>query len=384
MLIAPPPDALTVGLEWIGVVVGAAAVARVVTLVVRPLVDGDAGRPRNDRLIEVGFVACAMVAWWWEMHAVGRLSLPSAGGMVVARHDIAVRHAAHLVLAGLLVAAAWVDLRYRVIPDVITMPGALLGLLWTAADPTILMPVPHEVARSFAAPRIEWDQLGAFGGLRTASIPAWLGACPTPGGVAIALAAFVAWWWTCTAPLTDPDDRLASPWRRRLDPRRLVLMAGALGIMLAWWRGGIPWHAQLASLAGIVVAAGLVWLIRLGASWALAQEAMGFGDVTLMAMAGAWIGWQPCVLALFVGVFIGLVHGLGQVVMRRGNELPFGPSLCIGLGVVVLGWNPLWRLTGPVFERPGELAVVGGAVIVLTALTLAVWRRVRGNAAPGA
>ena len=123
MLIAPPPDALTVGLEWIGVVVGAAAIARVVTLVVRPLVDGDARCPRNDRLIEAGFVACAMVAWWWEMHAVGRLSPPSAGGMVVARHDIAIRHAAHLVLAGLLVAAAWVDLRYRVIPDVITMTG---------------------------------------------------------------------------------------------------------------------------------------------------------------------------------------------------------------------------------------------------------------------
>lgn len=127
MLIAPPPDALTVGLEWIGVVVGAAAIARVLTLVVRPLVDGDTRHPRNDRLIEVGFVACAMVAWWWEMHAVGRLSMPTAVGMVVARHEIAVRHAAHVVLAGLLVAAAWVDLRYRVIPDVITMPGASWG-----------------------------------------------------------------------------------------------------------------------------------------------------------------------------------------------------------------------------------------------------------------
>jgi len=371
MLIAPPPDALTVGLEWIGVVVGAAAIARVVTLVVRPLVDGDVRRDRNDRLIEAGFVACAMVAWWWEMHVIGRPSVPSAGGMVVARHEIAVRHAAHLVLAGLLVAAAWVDLRYRVIPDVITMPGALLGLLWTAADPTILMPVPHEVARSFAAPRIEWDQLGAFGGLRTASIPAWLGACPTPGGAAIALAAFVAWWWTCTAPLTDPEDRLASPWRRRLDPRRIVLMAGALGIMLAWWRGGVSWHAQLASLTGIVVAAGLVWLIRLGASWALAQEAMGFGDVTLMAMVGAWLGWQTAVIVFFLGVFLGLGHGVVQVLLHGEIEMPFGPSLCAACVLAVVGWRTAWRLAGPFFEDPLALGCVLALVVVLSAAALA-------------
>lgn len=384
MLIAPPSSALAGGIEWLCVVVAAVAGARLLTSLVRPLVDGGESGPGRGRLIEAVFVAMATAAWWWEMHAAGRVSMATEGIASVARHEIAVRYAAHLVLGGLLAAAAWVDLRHRVIPDVITMPGAVAGLLWTAADPTILLPVPHEVARSFAAPRIEWDLLGAFGGLRTMPPPPWLGAFPAISGVLVALVAFVAWWWTCTAPLAEPDMRSTTGWRHRLDARNLALVVGMVGILVAWWRGAEPWSAQVASLFGMVVAAGGVWLIRLGASWALEQEAMGFGDVTLMAMAGTWVGWQACVLALLVAVFIGLVHGLGQVAMRRGNELPFGPSLCMGLGIVVLGWGPAWHAVGPVFERPGELAAVGGAVIVLTALTLALWRRVRDGAAPGA
>jgi len=104
---------------------------------------------------------------------------------------------------------------------------------------------------------------------------------------------------------------------------------------------------------------------------------MGLGDVTLMAMAGAWLGWQPCVLACFLAVFIGLAHGVAQLVLHSETELPFGPSLCLGAALVVVGWRPLWGLTEPFFERPLEMAAVVVAVIVLTAVTLWAWHRIR-------
>ena len=63
---------------------------------------------------------------------------------------------------------------------------------------------------------------------------------------------------------------------------------------------------------------------------------MGLGDVTLMAMVGAWLGWQACVLTCFLAVFIGLTHGLLQLALRRENELPFGPSLCLAAAIVVV------------------------------------------------
>jgi prepilin signal peptidase PulO-like enzyme (type II secretory pathway) len=136
---------------------------------------------------------------------------------------------------------------------------------------------------------------------------------------------------------------------------------------------------MVTGLVGLTVAAGMIWAVRAGASRALGREAMGFGDVTLMAMAGAWLGWQACLLACVLAVFIGLAHGLGQLVRHAESELPFGPSLCLGLAAVVILWRPVWAAAAPQYERPGELALVVALVITMTAVTLAVWARLRGR-----
>jgi prepilin signal peptidase PulO-like enzyme (type II secretory pathway) len=104
---------------------------------------------------------------------------------------------------------------------------------------------------------------------------------------------------------------------------------------------------------------------------------MGLGDVTLMAMVGAWVGWQASVLTFFLAAFIGLAHGLVQLVRHRENELPYGPSLCLACAAVVLGWRPLWQWAGGPFAQPFELALVIGVVVLLTAITLFVWQRLR-------
>jgi len=96
-------------------------------------------------------------------------------------------------------------------------------------------------------------------------------------------------------------------------------------------------------------------------------------------MAGAWLGWQACLLACLLAVFIGLFHGVSQLLRHSESELPFGPSLCVGLAVVVLGWRPLWAAAGPQFERPLEMAIVVTLVILMTAATLWAWTRLRGR-----
>jgi hypothetical protein len=102
---------------------------------------------------------------------------------------------------------------------------------------------------------------------------------------------------------------------------------------------------------------------------------MGLGDVTLMAMVGAWLGWQACVLASFLGVLFGLVHGVAQIVRHRESELPFGPSLCAATVAVIVGWRSVWAASAESFAQPGQLATVVGSVVVGTALSLWVWSR---------
>ena len=56
---------------------------------------------------------------------------------------------------------------------------------------------------------------------------------------------------------------------------------------------------------------------------------MGFGDVTLMAMIGAFMGWQPCMIVFFLSPFAGAVVGLVQWCLIRDNVIPYGPFLCL-------------------------------------------------------
>ena len=69
---------------------------------------------------------------------------------------------------------------------------------------------------------------------------------------------------------------------------------------------------------------GLTWGVRIFGSLAFRKEAMGFGDVTLMGMIGAFLGWQAAVMTFFLGAFLGLGHAvwkfgkyLGKLLSRR-------------------------------------------------------------------
>jgi len=107
-------------------------------------------------------------------------------------------------------------------------------------------------------------------------------------------------------------------------------------------------------LWGLAVGAGLTQAVRLTASFLLRREAMGFGDVTLLGMIGAFLGWQAAVLAFFLAPFFGLAHaawkllkslrkwfGGGQL-SSADRELPFGPYLSMAAACLLLLWPTVW------------------------------------------
>lgn len=88
---------------------------------------------------------------------------------------------------------------------------------------------------------------------------------------------------------------------------------------------------------GALAGGGSLWLM--GFIWKKLRgvEAMGMGDVKMMLMVGAFLGWRLAVLTIFVGVFSGSLAGMA-LMFRRGRRnlqmmLPFG--IFLGIGAVV-------------------------------------------------
>ena len=106
----------------------------------------------------------------------------------------------------------------------------------------------------------------------------------------------------------------------------------------------------LSSLIGILVGGGVLWL--LGAVWFYIrhEEGMGFGDVKMLAMIGAFLGWKLTVATLLVSTILGSVIGLSMIAAKKGNlktALPFGCFLAIGaiLASVVGDRTVSWYLS---------------------------------------
>jgi leader peptidase (prepilin peptidase)/N-methyltransferase len=87
------------------------------------------------------------------------------------------------------------------------------------------------------------------------------------------------------------------------------------------------------SLLGIVLGGGSLWLIGEVYYRFRHEEGMGFGDVKMLAMIGAFLGWKLMLLTLVLSSFLGSVIGLGMIAIRLGDlkyALPFGSFLAIG------------------------------------------------------
>ena len=98
-------------------------------------------------------------------------------------------------------------------------------------------------------------------------------------------------------------------------------------------------HAVACSALGIVAGGGVIWLVGVLGTLAFKKDAMGFGDVKLLAMIGGYVGWKGVLLALFAGCLAGAVIGVGIKLVTKDSYIPFGPFLALGAVVVVL-WRP--------------------------------------------
>jgi leader peptidase (prepilin peptidase)/N-methyltransferase len=157
-------------------------------------------------------------------------------------------------------------------------------------------------------------------------------------------------------------------------PDQIAITGSVAAIALGTiWPGVRPEPATAAThmqgfwvgLAGLLAGWGVILLVRQGAEIVLfllralklteLTEGMGLGDLTLLGMIGAFMGWQAAILTFFLAPFFGLGQAAwkmfhkfkkwirGRQLSAADREMPFGPYLSVAAATLLFLWPKVWR-----------------------------------------
>ncbi|MCH8825215.1 MAG: prepilin peptidase [Planctomycetes bacterium] len=158
--------------------------------------------------------------------------------------------------------------------------------------------------------------------------------------------------------------------RREMGVEFLFLLPCMIGLVAGYYLGKllpatcppIFFQSLGGALLGYLIGGGLIWSVRILGSLGFGKEAIGLGDVHLLAAVGAVLGGLDCYLVFpFIAPISGLVWvamsiGLSAMFKRARRELPFGPHLAVATLVVILcrpAINWLIPRTMPFLPQPG-------------------------------
>ncbi len=295
---------------------------------------------------------------------------------------------AHSILIALMFIATFIDFDEQMIPDEVTVPGTLIALFIAALLPEFRLPELSMTAAGWSLESVTFNS--------PIDLPAWYTGV---GGLFSALGIYLLWIFALLPKI--PADRFGlsksirlmaahnlRPKRKtkcdiRIRERSMrpglkiligICVVGILLITTAWLllNTKTGWTSLFGSLVGMLVAGLLVWAIRIVGGWAMQQEAMGFGDVTLMIMIGAFLGWQASILTFVASPFAALAITLFTYLATRRTDLAFGPYLCLGALLLVFFWDGVWPGAANSFFSIGIgwFSLIIAAALVLMPLML--------------
>jgi leader peptidase (prepilin peptidase)/N-methyltransferase len=259
----------------------------------------------------------------------------------------------HAALLCFLLVATFSDFDHQVIPLSLTVTGTLVGLVGAALFPWPWPYMPSEMLRLMGG------LVENVGRLFALSIPQAVYPWPP---------------WLPLPHWLQPG----GTWRTGLATGLAGVLAGTLMLRVVRFLFGFGMgsaYSEPAEPAEVPVGLAGRWL-----SWVqrVGGKALGLGDADLMMMAGAFLGWQPILVAFFVGVIPGLFLGLAQLVARGNKPIPFGPALAVGVVTTMLGWRWISRIVQPLFFDTTllmGLGLVGVVTMLIFGFTLRFGKR---------
>ena len=149
--------------------------------------------------------------------------------------------------------------------------------------------------------------------------------------------------------------------QHRIIPDEISLGGIVVGFLLNGFRGLSlsPFSFNrlpiLDSLLGILVGGGVIYLT--GKAFDLVYfkllkkgpidgetESMGGGDVKLLAMIGAFLGWKIALLTFFLAPFLGVIIGIVNLIIRKQHTIPYGPFLSLAAFISIFWADRIFRL----------------------------------------
>ena len=288
------------------------------------------------------------------------------------------RFAVQAILLVLMSIATITDLDEKLISDFITVPGTLLGLTAITLFPFAQLPDAILVTNQSIEDRLAvvwaftpFTPSAALFGKTNSSLWTAIG---------------IYWIW-CFA-LLNRRFRLRRGcyvawrlfWRGMVRDRSTWFIVAPLAVIgppmiyMVWRQDGFHWLGLCSSLYGLAIGGGLVWIIRIVAGVSLGREAMGFGDVTLMAMIGSILGWQASVIIFFLSPLAAVGAAVLNYLLHRDNEIPFGPYLCLATVALMFGWSHVWESPRSMVEVLGWIlpAVFVCVLFLMAAMLLGI------------
>ena len=196
------------------------------------------------------------------------------------------------------------------------------------------------------------------------------------------------------------------PQARRLALRELLWLAPVLiaaaavyvgvseipALKAAWaaatgwsWAGLCPAGGAAWAMLGAMAGAGAGWTLRILFTLVFGREAMGVGDIYILAAAGATAGWDIALAGLPLGVGLAIVGYAISLLLKRTVVIPFGPWLAIGFVAALWLSSPITRLARRDYEnavltwseRPDICLVAAGLLLVGSGLAIVLARLTR-------
>ena len=230
---------------------------------------------------------------------------------------------AYLVMASCFVVAIFVDLSHRIIPDEVSVGGMWAGIILSALIPG-LHPLENLYFGTFLA------------------------------GLLVLVCLLLSWVYPffCKHLMEqeEPYDDI---------PVKILVLCSLIFILLVnthklalspFW--DVRAEGLAAALIGFIVGGGAIYAMGLLGDMIFRKESMGGGDIKLMAMIGAFLGWKTALLGFFIAPFFGAIIGIIEKIRTKDSTIAYGPFLILG-ALVSLFWGEgiiQWIIQGGMYH----------------------------------